>query len=222
MTEDIVRLSSGRSRKEMYRFKLLALRRVLGKELILEIARLQRSAQVERVSVHAIERSVLPEIPGLTNDLIPNALYGWANAIRTFLRQNSYDHNVFIMVAYRPASKKIISDVKQTLIGLGLNPIVARDHNLTDDLYNPLACLLCCRYGIAIFDKGESKQLHNANIVYELAMMQTLKRPCMILKHESLRTMPSDFLHKLYEPYRTPKDAADAVESWWHRLEVTP
>ena len=162
---------------------------------------------------------MLPEIPGLTNDLIPNALYGWANAIRLFLRENNYDHNVFVMVAYRPAMGKIISEVRKALTELGLNPVVARDHSLTDDLYNPLACLLCCRYGIAIFDKGESKQLHNANIVYELAMMQTLKRPCMILKHESLKTMPSDFLHKLYEPYRTTTDAVAAVKAWWQRLE---
>jgi len=221
LTEKIVRLSSGRNRKEQYRRKFLALRRVLGRELLLEIARLQRSAQPEKVSARVIERSVLPEIPGLTNDLIPNALYGWANAIRIFLRQNSYDHNVFVMVAYRSSLEKLVSDVRQALTDLGLNPVVARDHNLTDDLYNPLACLLCCRYGVAIFDKGESKQLHNANIVYELAMMQTLKRPCMILKHRNVKTMPSDFLHKLYEPYRTTKDAVDAVKSWWERLERT-
>jgi hypothetical protein len=222
LTEAIVRLSGSRNRKERYRRGLTALRGVLGKELLLEIARLQRSAQTEKVSAHVIERSVLPEIPGLTNDLVPNALYGWANSIRIFLRQNSYDHNVFIMVAYRPPLAALIADVRQALIDLGLNPVVARDHSLTDDLYNPLACLLCCRYGVAIFDKGESKQLHNANIVYELAMMQTLKRPCMILKHESVKTMPSDFLHKLYEPYRTRKDAVGAVKGWWQKLEGMP
>jgi hypothetical protein len=194
---------------------------VLGRELLLEIARLERSVQPEKVSAQVIERSVLPEIPGLTNDLIPNALYGWAKAIRTFLQQNSYDHNVFVMVAYKPSLRKLISDVKQALTEIGLNPVVARDHNLTDDLYNPLACLLCCRFGAAIFDKGESKQLHNANIVYELAMMQTLKRPCMILKHRNVKTMPSDFLHKLYEPYRTSNDAVNAVKGWWRRLERT-
>ena len=57
------------------------------------------------------------------------------------------------------------------------------------------------------------------NIVYELAMMQTLKRPCVILKHRDVKTMPSDFLHKLYEPYGTSREAAEAVEAWWQRLE---
>lgn len=220
LIERLVRLSSGRSRKEAYLRRMRDLRGVLGKELLLEIARAQGSVQAQAVGgAHFIERSVLPEIPGLTNDLIPNALYGWANPIRTFLRQNNYDHNVFIMVAYRASLKKLISDVRQAVTDLGLNPVVARDHNLTDDLYNPLACLLCCRYGVAIFDKGESRQLHNANIVYELAMMQTLKRPCVILKHRDVKTMPSDFLHKLYEPYATSKEAGDAVKAWWQRLE---
>lgn len=219
LAEDIIRLSSHRSRRELYRRKLLALRGVLGREILLEIARLEPSTHVEKVSAQVIERSILPEIPGLTNDLIPTALYGSADKMRTFLKQNSYDHNVFVMVAYRAALKDLISDMRQALTGLGLNPIVARDHALTEDLYNPQACLLCCRFGVAIFDKGESKQLHNANIVYELAMMHILKRPSLILKHEGVKTMPSDFLHKLYEPYRTSNDAVKAVKSWWRRLE---
>lgn len=219
LAEDIVRLASGKNRRELYRRKLIVLRGVLGRELLLEIARLERSVQTEKVSAQVIERSILPEIPGLTNDLIPTALYGSADKMRTFLKQNSYDHNVFVMVAYRPALRGLISDVRQALTGLGLNPVVARDHALTEDLYNPQACLLCCRFGVAIFDKGESKQLHNANIVYELAMMHILKRPSLILKHQGVRTMPSDFLHKLYEPYRTSNDAVKAIKGWWRRLE---
>jgi hypothetical protein len=217
--KDMVRLSGGRNRREQYRRKLLALRGVLGKELLLEIARLEPSGKIERVNAQLAERSILPEIPGLTNELIPNALYGWADEMRTFLRQNSYDHNVFVMVAYRAALSGLISDVCQTLTDMELNPVVARDHSLTDDLYNPLACLLCCRFGVAIFDKGESRQLHNANIVYELAMMQILKKPCMILKHKDVESMPSDFLHKLYEPYKTSNEAVRAVKNWWRRLE---
>ncbi|MGA9393681.1 MAG: hypothetical protein WBV69_24830, partial [Candidatus Sulfotelmatobacter sp.] len=149
LAEDTVRLASGKNRREAYRRKLLALRTVLGRELLLEIARLERSVQRERVSAQVIERSILPEIPGLTNNLVPNALYGWAEAMRTFVRQNNYDHNVFVMVAYRPALNSLISDVRHSLTDLGLNPVVARDHSLTEDLYNPLACLLCCRYGVA-------------------------------------------------------------------------
>lgn len=216
---DLVRLSSGKARRVQYRQKLLALRGVLGREILLEIARLEPAARAEKVNPQIIERSILPQIPGLTIDLLPKSLYGHVAEMGAFLKQNNYDHNVFVMVAYRPALNRLISDLEQALIDLGLNPVVARDHNLTEDLYNPLACLLCCRFGVAIFDRGETKQLHNANIVYELATMHILKRPCMILKHEGLKVMPSDFLHKLYEPYKTSGDAVKAVKSWWRKLE---
>jgi len=219
LTKDIIRLSAGKNRRDRYLRKFGALRRVLGKELLLEIAKLPPPTGTEGNTARVIRRSMVPEIPGLTNDLIPNALYGWIEEMRNFLRQNTYDRNVFIMVAYKAELDALISDIEQTLTGLGLNPIVARDHRITNDLYNPLACLLCCQFGVAIFDKGESKQLHNANIVYELAMMQILKRQCVILKHQRLKTMPSDFLHILHEPYKTPDDAVKAVKSWWRRLQ---
>lgn len=219
LAADVARLTSTRSRKDQYRAKLSALRKVLAKDFLLEIGRLGQSSPPRTVSAYSIENSLLPEIPGLTNELIPNALLGWMESMRGFLRNNIYDRNVFIMVAYRPSLKKVIADVTASLIKLDLNPIVASDHNLTDDLYNPMACLLCCQYGVAIFDRGETQQLHNANIVYELAMMQTLKRQCVILKHRAVKTMPSDFLHKLYEPYRTSKDAVKAVKKWWGRIQ---
>lgn len=219
LAADVVRLTVRRSRREDYRRKLIALRGVLTREILLEIARLGPSAQAGNLTASAAERSILPEIPGLTNDLIPNSLYGFADKMRTFLKRNTYDHNVFVMVAYRPALSGLLTDVQKTLRELELNPIVARDHALTEDLYNPQACLLCCQFGVAIFDKGDSKQLHNANIVYELAMMHMLKRQCLILKHAGLKTMPSDFLHKLYESYKTTHDAVEAVKKWWGRLQ---
>lgn len=191
---------------------------MLTRDLLLELARSQSSVGATVATTPAVEVSVMPEIPGLTNDLLPNALYGWTKAMKVFLQKNNYDHNVFVMVAYKKSLKPLLARVEESITSLGLNPVVAKDHRLTDDLYNPLACLLCCRYGIAIFDRGDPAQLHNANIVYELAMMQTLKRDCMILKHRGLTKMPSDFLHKLYEPYSTTEDAISAIERWWERI----
>jgi hypothetical protein len=219
LSQYLVRLSLGNSSKQLYATTVQALRGVLARELLLEIARLQPVASDGKLSVRPPDNTIFPEIPGLRNELIPDALYGSADKMRAFLRQNSYDRNVFIMVAYRPALNGLVSDLSKALIDLELNPIIARDHSLTEDLYNPLACLLCCHFGVAIFDRGDKKQRHNANIVYELATMHLLKRRCVILKHEDLATMPSDFLHKLYEPYRTRKDAVKAIRVWWERLQ---
>ena len=212
---ELVRLTSSRSRKQNYLRTLSAIRHVFG-QLLLEIARIE--AYPERTRTHAPAASLIPEIAGLTNELLPNALYGWAAGMRDFLKRFNYENNVFIMVAYRTRLATLIERIEDTLRDLGLNAIIARDHRLTDDLYNPIACLLCCRYGIAVFDRGELGQKHNANIVYELAVMQMLKRPCMILKHQALRSMPSDFLHRLYEPYSTVNEAAQRVNEWWNRI----
>jgi hypothetical protein len=211
---ELVRLTSSRSRKQNYLRTLHAIRQVFG-QLLLEIARIQASPEPPKAYAAAV--GLIPEIPCLTNDLLPNALYGWAAGMREFLRRFNYENNVFVMVAYRARLGTLIERIEGTLRDLGLNAIIARDHRLTDDLYNPIACLLCCRYGIAVFDRGEIGQKHNANIVYELAVMQMLKRPCMILKHQALRSMPSDFLHRLYESYASVDEAAQRVNEWWER-----
>ena len=214
--EQLLRLTTTeRPRRDTYLRLLGLVRQGLGQAL-LEVARLGIAATPGKAM--AATSSFLPEVPGLSNELIPRSLYGWTDNMREFLRQHNYDRNVFVMVAYRARLQPLITRIERRLSALGLNAVLARDCRITDDLYKPLACLLCCQYGVAIFDRGETGQTHNANIVYELAVMQTLKRPCVILKHKSLRTMPSDFLHRLYEPYRTVADAVRQIDEWWNRI----
>jgi len=84
-------------------------------------------------------------------------------------------------------------------------------------LNNPVACLLCCSYGVAIFDRAETAQMHNPNVVYELGMMQLLNRRCVILKHHRLKQMPTDLLGKLYESYANQGEAVRKLGQWWDR-----
>jgi hypothetical protein len=163
---------------------------------------------------------LFPEIPDLPNQLVPNALQGWAEQIRKFLKKHPFEKNVFVMVSYRSELAALVDRVSQELLRLHLNPVLAKDHNLTDDLYNPIACLLCCNFGVAIFGRAEGKQMHNPNVVYELAMMQLLKRPCIILKHSKLKRMPTDLLSKLYEDYSSQKQAIQKLIAWWARGTV--
>src|SRR5205085_9690802 len=104
--------------------------------------------------------SLLPQISDLPNELVPNALHGWSEPIKAFLNANPFDNNVFIMVAYRARLEPLIRSVKKKLEELHLNPVLARDYQLTNDLYNPIACLLCCSYGVAIFDRAEVAQMY--------------------------------------------------------------
>jgi hypothetical protein len=183
--------------------------------VLLEVALIPPAMQIPATTPET--EYLFPEISDLPNQLVPNALQGWADPIRRFLRKYPFDKNVFVMVSYRSELSSLIDRVKQELINLDLNPILAREHNLTDDLYNPIACLLCCSFGVAIFGRAEAKQMHNPNVVYELGMMQLLKRQCVILKHARLKRMPTDLLTKLYEDYSTKKEAVRKLNEWWTR-----
>jgi len=165
----------------------------------------------------AAPTSFIPEIPDRPNNLIPNSLIGWIPQMRQLLAQSAYGNNVFVMVSYSKKLGPLINKIKDTLIKLELNPIVARDKVITNNLDNSVACLLCCSYGVAIFHKPEKGQKHNPNVTYELGMMHLLKKPCVILKHKQLSKMPSDILAHLYEDYGTEKEACTKLKKWWKK-----
>ena len=131
-----------------------------------------------------------------------------------FVDRFGFDSLVFIMIRYRDHNAQLISALKKTALGAGHRAILASDHNLTDDLYNPVACLLCCSKGIAIFDEAEPGQVFNPNVAYELGMMHLLGRDTLILKHSTVQTLHTDVLMKLYRPYETPVEAKEIVAKW--------
>lgn len=162
---------------------------------------------------------VFEEIPDLPDNLIPNALLGWKSRIKEFLKEYPFDQNVFIMIRYANQSSNLLEQIitKTKMIdidGRNLHPIVAKDHKITDDLNNPVACLLCCRYGIAVFDSISGNPEFNPNVAYELGVMHFLKRQCLILKESSIKIMPADILHKLYESFSSVNEAGEKVEMW--------
>lgn len=216
LTSKAARLTAKTSPKTKYRSILHAIRRVLFEQVLLEVAKIPFAVQLAVTTAAA--GNLFPEIPDLPNQLVPNALQGWAEPIRNFLKKHPFDKNVFVMVSYREELAPLIRRVKQELVDLDLNPVLAKDHNLTDDLYNPIACLLCCSFGVAIFGRAEAKQMHNPNVVYELGMMNLLKRRCVILKHAKLKRMPADLLSRLYEDYSSQNEAVRKIAEWWTRI----
>ncbi len=208
---NLVRLTTDSATKRSYRVQLNSARAVLVGELH-DFA--VRAALLRTPLTTAANSPLIPEISDLPNDFVPRPLLGWLPQMRTFLKTSPFENNVFVMVSYKKKLKSLITAAGKTIQDRGLNPVIARDNELTDDLYNPIANLVCCKYGIAVFDKGETGQKHNANVVYELAVMQTLKRPCVILKHHQVASMPSDFLHKLYQTYHTTREAIVRIGEW--------
>lgn len=160
----------------------------------------------------------LPSIPDLPSKLVPNALFGWKSRIATFSNKHPFDKSVFIMVRYRERNKSLIKEIKSVLSKNGHHGILASDHKLTDDLYNPIACLLCCSKGIAVFDEADAEGKFNPNVAYELGMLHLLSRECLILKHQSLRSLHTDILMKLYLEYETVENAQLHTREWIGRF----
>jgi hypothetical protein len=160
----------------------------------------------------------ISQIPDLPVSLVPNPILGWKSRMEAFLRDHPFDKSVFIMVRYRKRNDELIKSAKDALHEGGLFGVVASEHSLTDDLYNPIACLLCCSRGIAIFDRAEQEQQFNPNVAYELGMLHLLNRRCLILKHKTLKTLQTDILMKLYEPFSGPTNVSKLTASWIQKL----
>lgn len=169
---------------------------------------------------------IFEEIPDLSDDLIPKSLLGWKSKIKDFLKKNPFDQNVFVMIRYAEPSAQLLEKISAKISAIGdaggkkFFPVIAKDHSITDDLYNPIACLLCCRYGVAVFDAIEKQPVFNPNVAYELGMMHLLGRECLILKSTSIKAMPADILQKIYKPFSSRDEAADKVESWIRALNA--
>ena len=156
----------------------------------------------------------LEEIPDLPLDFVPNALLGWREDNRSFLHKHPFDNSIFLMVRYRARNDDLIQAIKKFASRHGYHIVLARDHRLTDDLYNPIACLLSCAKGLAVFDEPEDGQKFNPNVAYELGMMHLLGRDCRVLKHASLDVLLTDIHMKLYHEYSGLDEAAGVVDEW--------
>jgi len=215
LLEMVARDSGKRIHKHMFRNPLKNVLKILN-VIYIEIVRTTSGSQnfQPQTSLRVFE-----EIPDLPDNFIPNALLGWKSKIKEFLKKYPFDQNVFIMIRYANQSANLIEQITMKIKtididGRNLYPIVAKDYKITDDLNNPVACLLCCRYGIAVFDSALANPEFNPNVAYELAIMHFLKRQCLILKESSIKTMPADILHKLYEPFSSVSEAGEKVARW--------
>ena len=210
--EKLAQLSSKSKPISEYR-KRLRVARQLADGLVIYLPTAQIA--IPTASKHDLFIAAIPDVPV---SLVPNAIVGWKSRMEAFCREHPFDKSVFIMIRYRKRTRALIKSVKDALAAENLFGVVASEHGITDDLYNPIACLLCCSRGIAIFDKAENKQAFNPNVAYELGMLHLLGRPCLLLKHKSLHTLQTDILMKLYEPFFNSTDTIKLTSEWVQKL----
>src|ERR1019366_697949 len=130
-------------------------------------------------------------------------LIGFRRDIERQLARHPFAQNVFLMLKYRDSNCDLSTFIQETLATAGLKGVRADqpEWNITGNVYNPIAALYCCKYGIALFDEPEEHQAYSPNVAYELGMMHYQGKNCLILRHETLPAVPFDLIKDLHVPY---------------------
>jgi len=167
-------------------------------------------------------QSNINEIEISNRDKFPliRPLWGHKEEIMKMLDKYPYEKNVFLMMRYRPYNNHLFEHIKSIINDNGFNCVRADigDWDITHDVYNPIAVLYACKYGIALFDepkdKKDTKNQYNPNVTYELGMMHLQGKECLILKHNALENLPFDIIKDLYRPYTYQDDITSHVKNW--------
>lgn len=180
-----------------------------------------RLEDVRRVLAEELPRLVALEqrtiiIPSEGRVELPKPLQGFKVEVQQQLTRFPYEQNVFLMMKFRPRNRELATFLSEILKSQGLCSVRADDEgwNITGNVYNPVAVLHCCKYGIALFDELEEHQAYSANVAYELGMMHQQQKHCLVLRHTSLPPVPFDLLKELYVPYERDLQVRGIVERW--------
>lgn len=161
-------------------------------------------------------------VNGNTSYPLMSSLVGKKEAIVEQINRFPFEKNIFIMMKYRSSNLSIYNEIKRVIKEQGFNCVRADDPEwtfLTGDVDNYLAALYCCKYGIALFDKPEPKELYSPNVAYELGIMHCQKKKCLIFKHKSLDRIPFDFLQRLYKEYDDGTQIRGYLDEWINSIK---
>ncbi len=143
-------------------------------------------------------------------------LVGFKENIEKQIARFPFDKNVFLMMKFRDSNKElgdfIIDNLKShDLIGVRAD---ASGWNITKNVYNPIAVLYCCKYGIALFDEPEPEQMYSPNVAYELGIMHYQQKDCLILRHSKLPAVPFDLIKDLHTQYEKDLQVKKIISDW--------
>jgi len=155
-------------------------------------------------------------IPGEGNFELMKPLIGYKDDIEMQLRRFPFNENVFLMMKFRKANRELSDFIIETLGRHGLRGVRAdaTEWNITSNVYNPIAVLYCCKYGIALFDEPEEHQAYSPNVAYELGIIHYQSKDCLILRHASLPEIPFDLTKDLHNRYEKDLQVRRVVEEW--------
>jgi hypothetical protein len=171
----------------------------------------------------ALYNSILKEVLRITAKggiMIPNDFAHLSSFLSEFFQDHpDYDRNVFVMMRFRDNQhlSDIFKAIESTLQHYGLKALRSDHRDYTGELWtNVCVYMLGCKYGIAVFEEIEEREI-NPNIALELGFMMATGKRCLILKDQAMPRVPSDIVGKLYKPFDTrniSRSVPKEVISW--------
>lgn len=150
-------------------------------------------------------------------------LVGFKQDIKKRLDRFPYEKNIFLMMKFRKSNEDFSEFIKTEIANAGFNCVRADDDewNITKNVYNPLAVLYCCKFGIALFDQPEEGQDYNPNVAYELGIMHYQGKNVLLLTHDDLPPMPFDLIKDLRKNYSKEIDFRRLFMKWLREVSAT-
>lgn len=156
-------------------------------------------------------------------------LVGYKNRLCRQLEKYPFDKNIFLMMKFRDKENEkyfntdLYQIIQETVEYYGYNCVRADQEEWTgliqNSILNPLAVAYCCKYGIALFDQPEQMSNYNPNVVYELGMMQTQGKECIVLRDEMVKEIPFDLVKEIHYVYQNKKDITKYLKIWLKHLK---
>jgi hypothetical protein len=175
-----------------------------------------KKIMAEELEKYAYIKERTLSIPKEGNYELIRPLVGFKRDIEKQLERFDFSRNVFLMMKFRASNKDLSDYIIDNLRSQGFYGIRAdsNEWNLTHNIYNPIAVLYCCKYGIALFDEPEDHQAYSPNVAYELGVMHTQNKTCLILRHNSLPQVPFDLIKDLYTTYDKDLQVKTMLANW--------
>lgn len=131
----------------------------------------------------------------------------------------------FLMMKFEdtPIQKELIEVLKSHLLEKGIHLLRADDKWYADELLpNIKTYMHGCSFGIALFDRVKTEYF-NPNVSLEIGYMMALSKPVLLLKDNTMTSLPSDLVGNLYHEYdfQNPKGTIPlALDKWIKDKEI--
>jgi hypothetical protein len=97
----------------------------------------------------------------------------------------------------------LVEVIKETLKQHNIIGLRADDKEYADELFTNIRTYMhCADFGISIFERVTEENF-NPNVSLEVGYMMGLGKPVCLLKDQTLKSLPTDLIGKLYKPFDT-------------------